>query len=767
VTKFKRRKKILSKLSSMCGITELSSVAGVNEPTPSKIVVTKFKRRKKILSKLSIMCGITELSSVAGVNEPTPSKVVVTKFKRRKKILSKLSIMCGIAVLSPVAFVNEPTLSANIPSQLGLSEKVAVNPGENRCVTANSSEDKLFPENMVINVKTQYGAKGDGATDDTQAILKAIRENVGTNRVVYFPEGTYLVSDRLEWRDTNGKWQSQLRLQGQNRTKTIIRLKDNAPSYNDPSNPRAVVYTASGLYVEDAYGGGKDYPAKGEGNEAFANYVEDLTIDTGNNRGAIALDYLANNTGAVRNVTLRGQGFAGLDMTRGWIGPALVKNVVVEGFDYGIRIGGEVNGMTLEHISLCNQKTVGLENSGNIVAIRDLWSSNGVPAIRNTGMTGLITLLDAELYGNNPLVSAIESNSRMFARNVTSSGYLSAIMQDNKVLPETTVKEYTSNTPFTLFTSSANTSLNLPVEEPPSFHDNDLSNWANVEDFGARGKAADGGDDWGDDTAAIQNALDSGKSTVYIPPGRYYISDTLHVRGNVRKIIATNATLSPGGTAFGDANNPKAFFRIEDGTAPEVTIERVGITNITPNASPGLIGFEQATSRTVFLKDMGCCVYRPNDQKYVFRNTPGAGKLFVENVSGETWRFEHPQEVWARQLNPEGSNEKILNNGGKLWVLGLKTEGGNVNTVIHTKGGGASELLGALLYVTGSVSPNEIAFINDNSWVALSYATRTYGANDFQIQVQETQGSQNRKLTRDRVFQYTNGSTVPLYVGGQ
>jgi polygalacturonase len=76
---------------------------------------------------------------------------------------------------------------------------VAVN-AENRCVTANTSEDKFFPENMVINVKTQYGAKGDGVTDDTQAIQKAIRENVGTNRVVYLPEGTYIVAIAL-----NGK----------------------------------------------------------------------------------------------------------------------------------------------------------------------------------------------------------------------------------------------------------------------------------------------------------------------------------------------------------------------------------------------------------------------------------------------------------------------------------------------------------------------------------------------------------------------------------
>ncbi|GAB1545545.1 hypothetical protein NUACC21_82210 [Scytonema sp. NUACC21] len=688
----------------------------------------------------------------------------MTKFKHGKIGFSGFSIICGMAVVSPV--VTQPTLNAKIPSVLKPSQEIALTTAENRCTTANTSEDKFFPDKMVINVKTQYGARGDGATDDTQAIKRAIQENVGTNRVLYFPQGTYIVSDRLEWRDVNGKWQSQLRLQGQNRATTIIRLKDNASGYSDRTSPKAVVYTASGLYVEQPYGGGKDYPAKGEGNEAFANYIEDLTIDTGNNPGAIALDYLANNYGAVRNVTLRGKGVAGIDMTRKWIGPALVKNVVIEGFDYGVRIGSEVNGMTLEHISLCNQKSVGLENTANVVAIRDLWSNNTVPAVRNTNSTSLMTLIDGTFNGGSASVSAIENNNRLFARNLQSSGYQSAIMQNNQVVVGNTVKEYTSNTPFTLFTSSLNTP-NLPVEEPPSFHDNNMSNWANIEDYGAKGKAADGGDEWGDDTVAIQKAIDSGKSTIYIPSGRFLLTNTIRVRGNVRRIIAmAGATLSPGGTTFQDANNPKPFIRIEDGTATDVTIERINIQNITSNPSPGLIGFEHATSRTLFLKDMSCCSWKPGDQKYVFRNTSGAGKLFIENVAGETWRFENPQQVWARQLNPEGSNKKIVNNGGKLWVLGLKTEGGNINTVLHTTGRGVSELFGALLYVTGNVPSTQIAFINDNSQVALSYATINYGFTDFQIHVQETQGSVSRQLTRDQLLFHGNGRAVPLYIGG-
>ncbi|WP_414584578.1 glycosyl hydrolase family 28-related protein [Scytonema sp. PCC 10023] len=694
----------------------------------------------------------------------------MTNFNRTQKVFSGLSILCGIVVLSLFS-IKKDTLLTNFPvTVLGLSEKKSLNQGKKKCILPKvSTGDKLFPKQIVVNVKTQYGAKGDAVTDDTQALQKAIRENVGTNRILYFPQGTYLVSDRLEWRDTNNKWQSQLWLQGQNRATTTIRLKDNAPGYNNPSNPKAVVHTASGLYVEQSQGGGKDYPAKGEGNEAFANYIEDITIDTGNNRGAIALDYLANNTGAVRNVRLRGQGLVGLDMTRKWIGPAMVKNVVVEGFDYGVRIGSQVNGITLEHITLCNQKNVGLENSGNVVAIRDLSSSNSVPAVRNINNTSLISLLDAKLYNGNSSVSAIENNnSRLFARNVRSSGYQSAIVQDKKVLKGTVVKEYASNTPFTLFTSSK-TSPNLSVQEPPSFHDNNLSNWVNVEDFGARGKKADGGEDWDDDTAAIQKAIDSGKSTVYVPPGRYLISDTLRVRGKTRRIIGINATLSPGGKAFENANNPKPFIRVEDGAVPDVTIEHLNVTNLIQQAPPqaGFIGFEQATSRTLFLKDVSCCSLRPNDQKYVFRNTPRAGKLFIEDVSAEGWHFEHPQRVWARQLNPEGSRKKIFNNGGKLWVLGLKTEGGNVNTVLHAKGGSVSELFGALLYVTGNIRPNEIAFINDNSRVALSYATISYGPSDFQIHVQEVRRANRRQFTRNQLLGRGNGRVVPLYVGGQ
>jgi len=46
-----------------------------------------------------------------------------------------------------------------------------------------------------------YNAKGDGVTDDTAAIKMAIEDGFDNNLVVYFPLGTYLISQQLKMTD--------------------------------------------------------------------------------------------------------------------------------------------------------------------------------------------------------------------------------------------------------------------------------------------------------------------------------------------------------------------------------------------------------------------------------------------------------------------------------------------------------------------------------------------------------------------------------------
>ena len=49
-----------------------------------------------------------------------------------------------------------------------------------------------------LNVR-DYGAKGDGKTDDTQALQKAF-DKLGNGVTIYLPPGRYLISDTLKWR---------------------------------------------------------------------------------------------------------------------------------------------------------------------------------------------------------------------------------------------------------------------------------------------------------------------------------------------------------------------------------------------------------------------------------------------------------------------------------------------------------------------------------------------------------------------------------------
>ena len=62
---------------------------------------------------------------------------------------------------------------------------------------AMGDEEFVGPFAGWANVKTTYGAAGNGATDDTAAIQKALNSLSSTNPTIYFPPGTYLVTQTL------------------------------------------------------------------------------------------------------------------------------------------------------------------------------------------------------------------------------------------------------------------------------------------------------------------------------------------------------------------------------------------------------------------------------------------------------------------------------------------------------------------------------------------------------------------------------------------
>lgn len=59
-------------------------------------------------------------------------------------------------------------------------------------------------QDVYINVK-DFGAKGDGISDDSQAIIDACNKAYKTNKIALFPKGTYLISQKLSFPFDNGR----------------------------------------------------------------------------------------------------------------------------------------------------------------------------------------------------------------------------------------------------------------------------------------------------------------------------------------------------------------------------------------------------------------------------------------------------------------------------------------------------------------------------------------------------------------------------------
>ena len=594
----------------------------------------------------------------------------------------------------------------------------------------------FFPADAGVSNVVSYGAIPDDNIDDTAAIQEALSAIASGNRIIYLPAGTYLVSDRLEWPTGNKPSGAHKRtiLQGEDRDTTIIKLQNNTPEYQNPENPKSVVWTGTA-------------PAN-----RFRNAIRDLTVNTGTgNPGAIGLQFIANNQGGIRNVAIvseDGRGRIGLDMsyTRD-IGPAYIKDLYVKGFDYGIQTYWQVNSITFENISLEDQNILGWENFGQSIAVRGLHSVNTVTTLKNVKASpGSITLIDAYLTGTDDAIqvpAVLNQTKRMFLRNIQTSGYRVAVKHENKGRgnePGVTgsyVSEWMAygDSPDSLF-DSPDVSLNLPIQDTPNVPWDDTSDWVSPLEFG--GQPNDGADD----TKEIQAAIDSGATTVYLPNGRWNIEGTLNIRGNVRRFLGTEAWL------IGN----DAEIRVHKTSQPVVQLERLDMLR-------GDTDIVHTSDQTLVLSSLTM-----NGHYWADENLTNVGDLFIEDVVGGPFHFSN-QNVWARQLNIETDTQKatdeiakILNDSSNLWILGLKTE--RAGTVIKTINGGRTEVIGGLIYSTGQPKIDP-AFITDESSMSLAgLVERNFNGNRFTTWIQETRNGETRSLN-------IKETSAPLYIGAE
>ena len=104
---------------------------------------------------------------------------------------------------------------------------------------------KTPPSNFsIINVK-DFGAKGDGKTDDTKSIQTAIN-NQSAREILYFPQGTYMISSPLLYDGGNGL-AKRVFIYGESNQKSILKLFDNTKNFSDPNHPQAIMKMGNGV----------------------------------------------------------------------------------------------------------------------------------------------------------------------------------------------------------------------------------------------------------------------------------------------------------------------------------------------------------------------------------------------------------------------------------------------------------------------------------------------------------------------------------------
>lgn len=581
--------------------------------------------------------------------------------------------------------------------------------GSDRCV---------FPKDpSVLDVKRDFGARGDGVADDTAALQAGIAASSGRGReagskILFLPNGVYRITSTLVVQAGVGPW-----VYGESRDGVVIRLADGVPE---------TVTAALRTHPSDTKESSADF---------FMRNFRNLTIDVGQNPHADGIRWYGNNSSILKNVRVIGTGRVAVNC--GWLGqngPSLIQDVVVEGsFETGVRCAWSW-GQTLSRVTVRKARSVGVYVNATAVGIEDLVVEDTPVALHNeypndwTWWGGVVALVGGRFTGSDASKPAILNTSVLYARDVAARGFQQVLQSTTPggSLAGAAIDEYVSHPAKKLFPDTPETALKLLIRTEPLIPwETDPSNWVCANDYGAKY-----GDNR-DDTAALQAAIDAaaaaGKTVVYLrgigggDPNWYNLDGEVRLRGSVRLVM---------GLGFGRLiGGDKGRFVVDDASAPAVKFLHLQAFGGRPPVVENRSSKNALVVESCDLRVLGT----------------GGGDIFVTDCPCGIELRSPGQRLWARQLNPEGTSDigLVQNHGGVLWALGVKHEGRGVRFL--TDRGGQTEILGLFNYAPDIAKDDERpAFdIVDATFSAAGVREISFG-NTYPVKARERRGEEVR-----------------------
>jgi hypothetical protein len=441
--------------------------------------------------------------------------------------------------------------------------------------------------------------------------------------------------------------------------------------------------------------------------------LENFTIDTSatGNTGAIGISFLANNLGAIRNVTVLGTGAStdqgtGIDVTRQNTGPAFIENVAITGFNFGLDVANNTTSITLEHITFDGQLSGAIRNNNNLVAANALWIKSGgsAAAVTNAVLDGMIDITNSRFdQTGSSLISnlaggAVSIHNTNFASAQTNLGGASIAV--NGVMVGQT------------WTAGNGLLLPLTIDTPVVPYD-PAPQWVAP----ASGMSAQ----WTelvttpvDATAPINAALacNGTSSTLYLPHGIWYIASPIQIPSWVDRVIGMDSTIRvlPSASANFPAGTP--MFEVvsnSSGSCPfaqTVVFERLALDGSGITVAPTGVRVDAPATgiaaRNVVLRDVSGISLTLNASRVA-----GGGELFVDDITGDPVSLDGTNYFFGRQFNSEANifcsqpnsncKPRLTNITSPAWILGFKTEGPSnvVNSLGTTPPYAVNEIIGA------------------------------------------------------------------------